>query len=230
MLGDDARALRDRGQARVRPARRRDDGARPRTPTGQRGLRRGPARGRPAATRRPSRRCSRPTPSGPSRARAFLAETGPGDAARRASRAPSSRRRCSSVRSWASRRTSRRRRSRDSLEGPLLRPVRARRRLGGGDPGAPVEQLVRVDPDDVGPRGVPGPPLAPRACARRNPSDVRKVYSTPYFSEGWALYAERVMRERGLLRGPDPRAPPPRTRRCSAPRGSSSTRRSTWAR
>jgi uncharacterized protein (DUF885 family) len=35
-----------------------------------------------------------------------------------------------------------------------------------------------------------------------NPSDVRRVYSTPYFSEGWALYAERVMRERGFFGSP----------------------------
>jgi uncharacterized protein (DUF885 family) len=33
-------------------------------------------------------------------------------------------------------------------------------------------------------------------------SAVRKVYSTPYFSEGWALYAERVMRERGFFEEP----------------------------
>ncbi len=31
---------------------------------------------------------------------------------------------------------------------------------------------------------------------------MRKVYSTPYFSEGWALYAERVMRERGFFEDP----------------------------
>ena len=35
-----------------------------------------------------------------------------------------------------------------------------------------------------------------------NPSEVRRVYSTPYFSEGWALYAERVMRERGFFEDP----------------------------
>jgi uncharacterized protein (DUF885 family) len=34
-----------------------------------------------------------------------------------------------------------------------------------------------------------------RIHARR----VRRVYGTPYFSEGWALYAERVMRERGFF-------------------------------
>ena len=34
---------------------------------------------------------------------------------------------------------------------------------------------------------------------KANPSDVRRVYSTPYFNEGWALYAERVMRERGFF-------------------------------
>jgi uncharacterized protein (DUF885 family) len=37
---------------------------------------------------------------------------------------------------------------------------------------------------------------------KSNPSDVRRVYSTPYFSEGWALYAERVMRERGFFANP----------------------------
>ncbi len=35
-----------------------------------------------------------------------------------------------------------------------------------------------------------------------NPVDVRRVYSTPYFSEGWALYAERAMRERGFFEQP----------------------------
>jgi uncharacterized protein (DUF885 family) len=37
---------------------------------------------------------------------------------------------------------------------------------------------------------------------KRNPSAVRRVYSTPYFNEGWALYAERVMRERGFFEQP----------------------------
>jgi uncharacterized protein (DUF885 family) len=37
-----------------------------------------------------------------------------------------------------------------------------------------------------------------RVHARR----VRKIYGTPYFSEGWALYAERVMRERGFFTEP----------------------------
>ena len=31
---------------------------------------------------------------------------------------------------------------------------------------------------------------------------MRKIYGTPYFSEGWALYAERVMRERGFFTEP----------------------------
>lgn len=35
-----------------------------------------------------------------------------------------------------------------------------------------------------------------------NPSEVRKVYGTPYFTEGWALYAERAMRERGFFETP----------------------------
>jgi uncharacterized protein (DUF885 family) len=37
---------------------------------------------------------------------------------------------------------------------------------------------------------------------KANPSEVRRVYSTPYFSEGWALYAERAMRERGFFTNP----------------------------
>ena len=35
-----------------------------------------------------------------------------------------------------------------------------------------------------------------------NPSRLRKVFSTPYFHEGWALYAERVMREQGFFSDP----------------------------
>ncbi len=33
-------------------------------------------------------------------------------------------------------------------------------------------------------------------------SPIRQVLGTPYFSEGWALYAERVMRERGFFTEP----------------------------
>jgi uncharacterized protein (DUF885 family) len=33
-------------------------------------------------------------------------------------------------------------------------------------------------------------------------SRVRKIYGTPYFNEGWALYTERVMRERGFFTDP----------------------------
>ena len=38
--------------------------------------------------------------------------------------------------------------------------------------------------------------------AGSNPSKVRKTFSTSYFSEGWALYAERVMREQGFFEDP----------------------------
>ena len=37
---------------------------------------------------------------------------------------------------------------------------------------------------------------------KANPSEVRRVYGTPYFNEGWALYSERVMRERGFFEDP----------------------------
>jgi uncharacterized protein (DUF885 family) len=35
--------------------------------------------------------------------------------------------------------------------------------------------------------------------AKLNPSKVRQVFGTSYFAEGWALYAERAMRERGFF-------------------------------
>jgi len=38
--------------------------------------------------------------------------------------------------------------------------------------------------------------------AKSNPSHVRRVFSTPYFHEGWALYAERAMREQGFFEDP----------------------------
>lgn len=38
--------------------------------------------------------------------------------------------------------------------------------------------------------------------AHANPSKVRQVFSTSYFSEGWALYAERMMREQGFFEDP----------------------------
>jgi uncharacterized protein (DUF885 family) len=40
------------------------------------------------------------------------------------------------------------------------------------------------------------------AWSKVQASPLRKVLSTPYFNEGWALYAERVMRERGFFTEP----------------------------
>jgi uncharacterized protein (DUF885 family) len=37
---------------------------------------------------------------------------------------------------------------------------------------------------------------------RIHASRLRRVLSTPYFNEGWALYAERVMREQGFFGDP----------------------------
>ena len=37
---------------------------------------------------------------------------------------------------------------------------------------------------------------------RAAPSRVRKIYGTPYFTEGWALYAERAMREQAFFESP----------------------------
>jgi uncharacterized protein (DUF885 family) len=38
--------------------------------------------------------------------------------------------------------------------------------------------------------------------AKSNPSHVRKAFGTSYFSEGWALYAEKAMREQGFFEDP----------------------------
>ena len=38
--------------------------------------------------------------------------------------------------------------------------------------------------------------------SKSNPSKVRQTFRTPYFSEGWALYAERAMREQGFFEDP----------------------------
>jgi len=38
--------------------------------------------------------------------------------------------------------------------------------------------------------------------AHSNPSKIRRIFSTSYFSEGWALYAERMMREQGFFADP----------------------------
>jgi uncharacterized protein (DUF885 family) len=35
--------------------------------------------------------------------------------------------------------------------------------------------------------------------AKANPSKLRHLFKTPYFNEGWALYAERMMREQGFF-------------------------------
>lgn len=37
---------------------------------------------------------------------------------------------------------------------------------------------------------------------QRNPRRIRKVFGTSYFTEGWGLYAERIMREHGFFADP----------------------------
>lgn len=40
------------------------------------------------------------------------------------------------------------------------------------------------------------------ATAKSNPSAIRRTFRTPYFTEGWGLYAEQVMREQGFFTDP----------------------------
>jgi len=60
-------------------------------------------------------------------------------------------------------------------------------------------------------------------------SAIRRSFRTPYFTEGWGLYAEQVMREQASLPIRARRCVSTK-RRCSAPRASSSIRACTWAR
>ena len=205
MLGDDARALRARGQAEF-DRLDAEMTALARDAAGNAGLRRGPARGRPAAPAdragdaRDVRRVDRQGPRLPGRVR-------PGDAAagrvlrRRAVPgvpAPDPGRRLVYRAAGVL----------GPLEGPLLRPVRARRRVGGRDPGAAVEQLVRVDPHDVGPRGLPGPSLAPRDAQGQSVGRAQGLLDALLQRGLGAVRGTRDARA-GLLRGPDPRAAPP---------------------
>src|SRR5919199_3490035 len=38
--------------------------------------------------------------------------------------------------------------------------------------------------------------------AKSNPSPIRRAFRTPYFTEGWGLYAEQLMREQGFFTDP----------------------------
>jgi uncharacterized protein (DUF885 family) len=40
------------------------------------------------------------------------------------------------------------------------------------------------------------------ATAKSHPSPIRRSFETPYFSEGWGLYSEHLMREQGFFTDP----------------------------
>jgi uncharacterized protein (DUF885 family) len=40
------------------------------------------------------------------------------------------------------------------------------------------------------------------STSKGNPSPIRRTFRTPYFSEGWGLYSEHVMREQGFFTDP----------------------------
>ena len=103
---------------------------------------------------------------------------------------------------WRSRRTSRRPRSAagctatSSCRSRRTAPPRRRssKRL--------AEQQLRVDPDDLGARGLSGPPLAPGHAPRATRRAFAARFRTSYFTEGWGLYAEQMMREQGFFTDP----------------------------
>ena len=98
------------------------------------------------------------------------------------------------------------------------------------DPAAArAQQRRRASPPPPSTRRIPAT-TGTSSCASRTPAGLRRVYGTPYFTEGWALYAERVMREQRLLRPSPSRSSSTSTPPSSGPPGSWSTRASTWAR
>ena len=199
-LDYDARSLREHGPGGVRPPRRRDAGA---GATGH------------VATEdwgkvldeanedhpRTEEEMRRAYAEWTETSRQFLAETGlvtlPEGESCSVEPRPSSPGRCS-----RSRPTADRRRSADRAAGPLLRADRARRHVSEEEIQKRLAlEPLRRHPDDRGPRGVPGPSLAHHLEQDHAPQ-LRLVLGTPFFSEGWALYAERVMRERGFFTDP----------------------------
>ena len=117
----------------------------------------------------------------------------------------------------------------DRWKGHFFVPFAPDGDLRGGDPVPAVEQLVRLDPHHGGPRDLSGPSLASRdaqgatrrTCggSTRRPTSARAGRCTP--SASCASGASSRTRSRSSTTS---------TRRCSGRRGSSSTRRSTWAR
>ena len=158
------------------------------------------ARGRTSTIRAPKRPCVSSTPTGPS----APVNSWPIPAwspCHRARAALSSPRRCTRGRSSRWRRTAGR------LPSPIAWPATS------SCPSRPREQRrrsFRSGSRRTAIRAYPRPP-----CTRPIPghhwhitwskihaSPVRRVLGTPYFTEGWALYAERVMRERGFFTEP----------------------------
>ena len=196
-LGDDARSLRERGRAelvRLDAEMRTVARAAPATTTSRSDAT------TTRTTRPPSPRCSRPTPR---------RRPAPGRSSRRpaSSRSPparpalSSRRPCSSGRCSAWRRTSRRR---------VLGPASAATSSSPSPPTSTPEAEVQARLANNSYGSIPTTSVHEAypghhwhlVMRKANPSDVRRVFSTPYFAEGWALYAERVMRERGFYEEP----------------------------
>jgi len=75
-----------------------------------------------------------------------------------------------------------------------------------GTPPAEIEQRLRANSNG----GIPTTAVHEAypghhwhlVMRRVHATRLRRVYATPYFVEGWALYAERVMRERGFFTEP----------------------------
>ena len=152
-------------------------------------------------TPRPRRRCAWPTRSGPSGRARFLRERELVTLPRGRGVRASSPLRPSSARCWPSRRTRARPPSASSRRGHFFVPFPP-------DGASPEEVRQRLEnnchagiPTTAVHEAYPGHHWH-LVTMKANPSPVRQTFRTPYFTEGWALYAEHMMREQGFFTDP----------------------------
>ena len=78
------------------------------------------------------------------------------------------------------------------------RPDRHLHRHASDDAGDDARTLLRLDQQHIGPRGVPGPSPAARVRPHQSEPGAECISTAAEFTEGWAFYCERTMKEKGF--------------------------------